>query len=66
LLLRKNIEVRRVMLHLYGLDGFMRNAGAQELDQSEKHGARLMRIHLEGDPEEIRAVEPTCPSTGRK
>jgi len=63
---QKNTEVRRAMRHLYGLDRFLLDAGAQEVDRSEKHGARLMRVHLKSDPEEILAVELTCPSTGRK
>ena len=60
----KNTEVRRVMRNLYGNERFMRDAGAQEISRSEKHGCRLLRLHLPGDPVEIKMAELVCPSTG--
>ncbi len=62
----KNTEVRRVMRNLYGNDRFMLEAGAKEVDRSDKHGARLLALQLPGDPVEIRMAELTCPSTGHK
>ncbi|HEY7617500.1 MAG TPA: hypothetical protein VH744_11900, partial [Terriglobales bacterium] len=62
----QNTEVRRVMRNLYGTERFMRDAGAQEVDRADKHGARLLAIQLPGDPVEIRVMELTCPSTGNK
>jgi hypothetical protein len=61
-----NTEVRRVMRNLYGNDRFMIDAGAQELDRSPQHGARLLALRLPGDPVDIRMMELTCPSTGSK
>ena len=61
-----NTEVRRAMRNLYGNERFMRDAGAKEISRSDKHGCRLLRIHLPGDRAAIQAVELTCPSTGSK
>ena len=61
----KNTEVRRAMRNLYGNERFMRDAGGEEISRSDKHGCRLLRLHLPGDPVEIKMVELTCPSTGK-
>ncbi len=62
----QNTEVRRVMRNLYGTERFLRDAGAEEISREDRHGARLLRLRLHGDPVDIRAVELTCPSTGNK
>jgi hypothetical protein len=66
ILKEQNTEVRRVMRNLYGNERFMQDAGAKEIDAAPSHKARLLTIHLPGDPVEIRMVELTCPSTGNK
>lgn len=62
----KNTEVRRAMRNIYGNDRFMIDAGAKEVSCEPKHGARLLALHLPGDPVEIRMMELTCPSTQHK
>ena len=60
----KNTEVRRVMRNLYGTARFLKDAGAQVIGESKAHRAKLLSFRLEGDPEDIRMLELTCPSTG--
>jgi hypothetical protein len=60
----KNTEVRRVMRNLYGTARFLVDAGASVISECPSHGAKLLSFRLEGDPEDIRMLELTCPSTG--
>jgi hypothetical protein len=67
ILAESNAERRRVMMERFGLDRFMREAGAQVLDQDRDRGGprRLLRIELPGD-EPLLCVSVICPSTHRQ
>ena len=60
----RNTEVRRVMRNLYGTARFLKDAGAIVISEAPTHGAKLLSFRLEGDPEDIKMLELTCPSTG--
>ncbi len=53
-----------MMRNIYGTDRFLRDAGAVTISACQKHGAKLLSMCLDGDPEDIRMVELTCPTTG--
>ena len=59
-----NTEVRRALRNLYGTARFLKDAGATVISDSPSHGAKLLSLRLDGDPEDIRMAELTCPSTG--
>ena len=64
ILAEKNTEVRRALRNLYGNARFLKDAGARVISESPTHGAKLLSLRLDGDPEDIRMAELTCPSTG--
>ena len=66
ILAEQNVEVRRVMMDLYGHGRFAQDAGARIISRSRKHGAELMALPLPADdPEKVlKAVRLTCPTTG--
>ena len=59
-----NTEVRRALRNLYGTARFLKDAGATVISDSPSHGAKLLSLRIDGDPEDIRMAELTCPSTG--
>jgi hypothetical protein len=67
ILAETNAEIRRVMLERFGLDRFMVEARAEELDRDRDAGGerRLLRVPLEGD-EPLVCVSVMCPSTQRQ
>ena len=64
ILKEKNTEIRRVMRNLYGTPRFLLDAGATVISEAPQHKAKLLSLRLEGDPEDIRVAQLTCPSTG--
>jgi hypothetical protein len=57
-----NAEIKRLMLERYGMENFIRNSGAQKLDQSD-YGI-LWKTDV-GEDEPLVMVEVVCPSTDR-
>lgn len=62
-----NAERRRAMLDRYGYPRFMRDVGAEVLDEDTDPGGQrqLLRVKIEGD-ENLVAMSCFCPSTGRQ
>jgi len=61
-----NTGIRQAMITRYGNERLMRDLGAREIDRSSNHGARLLAASFPGTLAEIRMMELTCPTTGRK
>lgn len=57
-----DVEVRRAMIERYGLDRFVREAGAHLVHANAR--GRLWSLRM-GGAARMRVVEVTCPSTGR-
>jgi hypothetical protein len=61
-----NAEARRALIERYGQDRFFVDAVAAVLDRDPDHGAELIAIHLQDDPERrMLALKLRCPSTSK-